>query len=314
MTIRLAELAEKVNGHIKGDGEELITSVATLENATSGQISYIAEKKYIPLLKQTRASAVILSEHVADQFTGNALIMDNPRLGFAIIAQLLSPIQDIIKGIHPSACIDEAATIDPDVSIGPQCVIGPHVRIGSGCIIYPNVTIQAGVQVGQECVIHAGVVIGADGFGFTKDQDQWVKVPQLGTVVIGNQVEIGANTTIDRGALENTIIEDGVKLDNLVQIAHNVHIGENTAIAACTGIAGSTSIGKRCTVGGQATILGHLQIVDDVHITASSLVTGSINKAGKYSSSIPAISGREWNKNVARLLKLDQLMRILKNK
>lgn len=314
MAIRLAELADKVHGHIKGDGEQLITSVATLENATSGQISYIAEKKYIPLLKKTRATAVILSEHVADQFTGNALITDNPRLGFAIIAQLLSSTEDIFKGIHPSACIDNTATIGPDVSIGPQCVVGAGVNIGSGCIIYPNVTIQAGAQIGQECIIHAGVVIGADGFGYTQSQDQWVKVPQLGTVIIGNHVEIGANTTIDRGALENTFIEDGVKLDNLVQVAHNVRIGENTAIAACTGIAGSTSIGKRCTIGGQATILGHLQIVDDVHITASSLVTGSINKAGKYSSSIPAISGREWNKNVARLLKLDQLMRKLKNK
>jgi len=245
------------------------------------------------------------------------------------VADLLHPPSGFRPGVHPTAVVSPAAKVASTASIGPHAVveagamIGEGVYIGAGCYVGAHATIGAKTRLvahvvmgercvaGNDCLFHPGAVIGSDGFGFAKDGEQWQKVPQLGRVVIGNKVEVGANTTIDRGALNDTVIGDGVKLDNQIQIAHNVRIGENTAIAACVGIAGSTIIGKRCTLGGQAGVTGHLEIVDDVHVTAGSLVTSSIAQPGVYSSSLKAEPVEKWRRNAARLHHLDEIVRRL---
>ncbi len=329
MAVTLAELARRFQGRVRGNPELIIERVAPLESAGPHDIAYLSDKKYLPKLASTAAGAVILSESDFSQYSGAALIVTDPHLCFTRVAQWLHPFPAFKPGAHPTAVISPAShiagtawvgphtvvdggvEIEDDVYIGPGCFIGDHVKIGARTRLVGHVSIGDRCSIGEDCLLHSGVVIGSDGFGYARDGETWQKVPQLGRVVIGNSVEIGANTTIDRGALNDTVIGNGVKLDNQIQIAHNVRIGDNTAIAACVGIAGSTMIGKRCTLGGQAGITGHLEIADDVHVTAGSLVTSSIKQAGAYSSSLKAEPAEKWRRNAARLHQLDEIARRL---
>ena len=330
MSHTLEELATYVGGKVTGDKACEITSVASLTSARSGQICFFTGGKHKAGLQQTAASAVVLSASHADSSPVACIIIDNPHLAFAKIAALLHPSRQVVPGIHATACIDDSALIDASASIGANCVIGANTRIaenvhiGAGCVIgdesaigdnsyvYANVTIYGGVQVGVNAIIHSGAVLGSDGFGMANDNGRWEKVPQLGGVIIGDDVEVGANTTIDRGALDDTVIGNGVKLDNQIQIAHNVHIGDHTAIAACVGIAGSAVIGRYCTVAGAVVILGQLEIVDNVHITATSLVTRSIKHSGAYSSGTPLMENAKWHRNFVRFSQLDDMAKRLK--
>ncbi len=328
--ISLGELADQLDVELVGDASCNIVAVATLQTAGSGQVSFLANSRYRRYLLSSQASAVILHPEDCDAYSGNALISANPYLTYARAATLLNSQTRQTAGCHSSAVVELTATIYPTAAIaancyiaadskigsgaqiGPGCVIGQGVRIGADSRLAANVSIADGVQIGQRVLIHSGAVIGSDGFGFAPDQGKWFKVPQLGSVIIGDDVEIGANTTIDRGALEKTVIEEGAKLDNQLQIAHNVRIGAHTAIAGATAIAGSTTIGKRCQIGGAVGIVGHLTIADDVHITAMSLVTGNIKQPGLYSSGTPLAGNKEWRKNAARFGQLDDMARRLR--
>src|SRR3990170_5372478 len=329
MTVTLAELARRFQGKVRGDADVVIEGVASLHTAGPRDIAYVGDRKYLPQLAGTKAGAVILAETDMAHYSGSALIVANPHLCFAQVADLLHPPPGFRPGVDPTAVVSPAAKVASTAWIGPHAVveagatIGEGVYIGAGCYVGARATIGAKTRLvgrvamgercvaGNDCLFHPGAVIGSDGFGFAKDGEQWQKVPQLGRVVIGNNVEVGANTTIDRGALNDTVIGDGVKLDNQIQIAHNVRIGAHTAIAACVGIAGSSVIGRRCTIGGQAGLTGHLEIADDVHITAGSLVTSSIKQAGAYSSSLKAEPAEKWRRNAARLHHLDEMARRL---
>lgn len=329
MSVTLADLANHFECHIKGDHNKVIKAVSALNIAGPTDIAYLSDKALLKYLKTTKVGALIISKDLANYFSGNALIVDNPRLVFAKVATFLQPVNAIHSGVDPSAVIakgikipefvfigqnvvvEEDVVINENVHVDANCYIGRDSVLGEHTKIYSGVNIYPGTKIGRHCIIHSGAVIGSDGFGYVEDQGEWVKVPQLGNVIICNNVEIGANTTIDRGSLTDTVIGDGVKLDNQIQIAHNVHIGDNTAIAACVGIAGSTQIGKHCTIGGQSTILGHLRITDNTHITAASLVCESITETGKYSSSLPVQESKKWNRNLVRLHKLDELIKQL---
>jgi len=317
MTYTLWEIARHINAELHGDPKCEIKNIGTLEHATSGEISFLSNNRYTHFLESTKASAVILKAEHLDSCPVHALVMDDPYLGYANVARLLYP--DVIAepgvhikaDIHSTAEIHSTAHIGPYVSIGsntkiaanvyigPGCVIGDGITVGTNSRLIANVVLCDGVEIGERGILHPGVVIGADGFGIANDNGKWLKIPQVGSVIIGNDVEIGANTSIDRGALGNTIIDDGVKIDNQVQIGHNVHIGEHTAIAGCVGIAGSTKIGKRCMIGGAAGISGHLEIVDDVIIMAMTGVANSIRKPGIYASGVPAMEAKIWRKNIA---------------
>lgn len=308
-----------------GDAEVHISQIATLETAQPSQISFLTNSKYRSQLANTRAGAVILAEADADATSLPRIISDNPYAYFAKVSALLNPLPKIKPGVHPSAVIGTGAKIDKTASIaatavigegasigaysvvGEGCCIGANVVIGSRARLYPRVVIYHDCVMGDDLIAHSGVVIGADGFGIAMDTDHWIKIPQIGRVVIGNSVEIGANTTIDRGALEDTVIEDGVKLDNQIQVAHNVHIGAHTAIAGCVGIAGSATIGKYCRIGGSAGILGHLQIADHVEVAAFTLVGKSIREKGSYAGIFPFSKAEDWRKNSVHLRHLDEL-------
>lgn len=327
MAETLSELARLAGGQLRGDRNHKIQSVSTLAAAGPSDVAFLADDKYLSQLKRTRAGAVILDPAHADECPGNAILTDNPHLAFAHIAQRLHPATAAAPGIHPTAVVDATARVAANAAVGAHCVVGPGCVIGKNTVLGPHcvlgaraeigddtrlfahVTLLDGCRIGKRGLVHPGAVIGADGFGFARDGARWVKVPQLGCVVIGDDVEIGANTTIDRGALTDTVIGDGVKLDNLIQVAHNVRIGEHTAMAGQAGIAGSAVIGSRCTIGGQAVILGHLELADDVHVTATSLVTKSIDEPGAYSSSLKAMPVAGWRRSVARLHHLDALAR-----
>lgn len=322
----LSEIASLVNGRLIGDGDLTITSLNTLESAVSGQLSFLANKKYLSCLPLTCATAVL----VVDQYAGNlpcaAIIVADPYLAFAKLSKLFdwrmpftagidssSHISDSAK-IHATACISsgvvigEAVIIAAGVYIGANTVIGNHCIISENTRIEANVTLYDDVHIAEECLIHSGVVLGADGFGFAPTNQGWVKIYQLGGVRIGRDVEIGAGTTIDRGALEHTYIHDGVKLDNQIQIAHNVVIGEQTAIAGCTAIAGSTRIGRRCTIAGMSGIVGHLTIADNTHVTAMTLISKSVNQPGEVlSSGTGQELHRDWKKNVVRFKQLNEM-------
>ena len=326
-TLSLSMIASSIGAELKGDGDRLISNVATLAAASEGDITFLANTRYRKFLKSTQASAVIVSPEDCQHCPVDCLIVDDPYLGYARAAALLFPGADFSAGIHPSAVVSSDASIDESACIGAQCVIDSGVVVGANSIIGSGCVLEEGVIIGENChlvgnvtichqshlknriLIHPGVVIGADGFGIAKEQNSWIKVPQLGTVRIADDVEIGANTTIDRGTLEDTILEEGVKLDNQIQIAHNVFIGAHTAIAACTGVAGSARIGKQCAIGGGVGILGHLEIVDQVHVTAMSLVTKSILKSGVYSSGTPLDESQSWRKNYVRMKQLDDMAR-----
>ncbi len=325
----LKELAELVNAGFQGDPETRVSGIATLEQAQPGDLSFFSNRKYHKFLSATQASIVILKPEDLEQCPTNAIVTDDPYLSYAKIAAWLTADPEQSSVVHDTAIIGKETHLGNNISlaahvvIGEHCTIGDNVILDAGCVIadgvsiganthcYPNVSIYNQVSMGKNVLVHSGVVIGSDGFGIANDQGQWIKVPQLGSVQIGDHVEIGSNTSIDRGAIEDTVIENGVKLDNLIQIAHNVHIGENTAIAACVGIAGSTTIGKNCAIGGGAGILGHLSITDHVHITATSLVTKSINKPGVYSSGTPLQENALWHKNFVRFKQLDSMARRL---
>lgn len=327
LAYKLSELAQLLEVELRGDPNVEINGLATLQHARTGQLSFLHNSKYKSFLAETQASAVILSSNDAQACTVNALITDNPYLSYAKAVGLFAKIPAPKPGIHATAVIGEGCQIDSTASIGPQVVIGDHVTIGAhtiigaGCSIgdhchidkntrlWDRVTIYYGVKIGQRVIIHSGAVIGSDGFGLAPDKGKWVKIPQIGSVHIHNDVEIGANTSIDRGALEDTVIEEGVKLDNQIQVGHNVRIGAHTAIAGCVGIAGSTTIGKHCMIGGGAGIIGHLTITDGVMITAGTGVAKSITEPGVYSSGIDAQAAKLWRKNMFRIYHLDEQAR-----
>ncbi len=303
MSRNLAEIVARFGGELKGEGTQVVTGLATLTSATPQQLSFLANPKYRAQLATTQAAAVILAPELADDCQVAAILTPQPYLYFARVSQWLAAGHLPPPGIHPSAVAE--SPLPPSVSIGAHCWIGADVEIGEDSVLYPGVRIYPGCRIGQRAIVHSGAVIGADGFGFAKDGDVWVKIAQTGRVVIGDDVEIGANTTIDRGALEDTVIEDGVKLDNQIQVGHNVRIGRNTAMAGCVGIAGSAKIGAGCTVGGGAIILGHLKLADGVHVSAGTLVAKSISDPGSYTGTVPFMAHDDWLKNFARLRHLD---------
>ena len=315
----LGELAVRFGLELRGSPALRVSHVATLSQATEGALSFLANSRYRKHLGSSRATAIVVAPADVDACAVAALVDPNPYLAYAQIATLMYPVAPATAGIHPSAVVASDARIAASASLGPLCVIeagadiGERVKVGAGCTILagarigndtqlmPRVTLYPAVSIGARCLLHAGAVIGADGFGFAPDQGTWFKVPQVGSVRIGDDVEIGANTTIDRGAIEDTIVENGAKLDNQIQVGHNVVIGAHTAIAACTGISGSTTIGKRCMIGGMVGFAGHLTIADDVTVTGCSLVSASIREAGSYSSGMPTVETRAWRRMVANL-------------
>jgi UDP-3-O-[3-hydroxymyristoyl] glucosamine N-acyltransferase len=319
----LGELAVRFGLTLRGEPSLTVRSVATLSHASAGALSFLANSRYRRQLDSTRATAVLLSAQDESHCPVAALIDPNPYLAYARIAALMHPPVSAPPGIHPSAVVAGGARIAASASIGPLAVIeedaqiAERVQIGPGCIVQrgarvgadsallSRVNLYPGVSLGKRCILHAGAVVGADGFGFAPNAGTWVKVPQVGSVRIGDDVEIGANTTIDRGAIDDTVVENGVKLDNQIQVGHNVTIGAHTAIAACTGISGSTVIGQRCMIGGMVGFAGHLTIADDVVVTGCSLVSASIKKAGSYSSGMPTVETRLWRRMVAHLRRLD---------
>jgi UDP-3-O-[3-hydroxymyristoyl] glucosamine N-acyltransferase len=319
----LGELAVRFGLKLRGDPSLTVRGVATLSRAQAGSLSFLANSHYRRQLTSTGATAVILNAENEPECPAAALIDSNPYLAYARVATLMHPEASARPGTHPSAVVSADARVAPSASIGPLAVIedeaeiGERVRIGPGCIVQrgavvgedtalvSGVNLYAGVVLGKRCILHAGCVIGADGFGFAPDRGAWVKVPQVGGVRIGDDVEIGAGTTIDRGAIDDTVVENGVKLDNQIQIGHNVIIGAHTVIAACSGVSGSTTIGQRCMIGGMVGFAGHLTIADDVVITGLTLVSASIKQAGSYSSGMPALESRLWRRLVARFRRLD---------
>ena len=335
IAISLADIAEKIGAELVVSDSQLVAShmisgIGSLESATSTQVSFLANPTYRKQLANTQAAAVIIHPDMKDECSVPALVMSNPYMGFAKLSQLFNNLPDQAIGIHPSAVIAETAELAEGVSIAANVVIGEHVqvgadtRIGAGCVInahsiignnsllHANVVMYHDVVIGDDCILHSGCVIGADGFGFAPAAGSWEKIAQLGGVRIGNNVEIGANTTIDRGALENTRIGNNVKLDDQIMIAHNVVIGDGCAIAGTTGIAGSTTLGKNCTIAGGVGIVGHIDIADGVHITGMTLVSKSIKEAGVYSSGTAIMPASEWRKSAARFRQLDDMARRLK--
>ena len=323
MVLRLDQIVARFGGEIVGSGDTVISRIDTLENAGPDALAFLANPKYRHQLSTTRAAAVIMAPP-AVAGPAAAILTPQPYLYYAHVAQWFNPLPVPEPGVHSSAVVEgevpASASIGPNVWLGPgakvgegvviaaNCSIGAGVEIGAGSRLAANVAIYPGSRLGARCLVHSAVVIGSDGFGFAREATgAWAKIPQVGRVLIGDDVEIGAGTTIDRGALGDTVIADGVKLDNQIQIAHNVKIGAHTAIAGCVGIAGSTVIGARCTLGGAAMIIGHLQIADDVNVSAGTLVAKSIPKAGNYSGGVPFLEHGDWLRNFSRLRHLDAM-------
>lgn len=325
MVISLAELGRQLGVEVHGDGSVMLDRVATLQNAAPGTLSFLANSRYRRYLVDTAAGAVVVSPDDVAACPVPALVSENPYATYARAAAMLYPPPPARSGIHALASVDPGARVDPGAWIGPMAVvedgaaIAAGVQVGPGCVVgqgaeigmhsrlVANVTLCHGVRIGARALIHPGAVIGSDGFGIANDNGHWIKVPQVGGVIIGDDVEIGANTSIDRGALEDTVLEDGVKLDNQIQVGHNVFIGAHTAIAGCVGIAGSARIGRHCAIGGGAGILGHLELADHVQVTAMSLVTKSVKEPGVYSSGIPSQPNPLWHRNMARFRQLDEM-------
>ena len=325
MEFSIAELAQRFDAGYQGEASVRVKGVCTLHPGMPGCITFLNNSRYRRYLADTRASAVILSPADASRCPVACLISDNPYLLYAKVAALFRPPRSMVAGVHPSAVVEagarvdggagvgphavvrSGATVEAGVSIGPGCVIGEDASIGAGSQLIANVYVGPGCRLGQRVVLHPGVVIGADGFGLAKDGERWVNVPQLGAVVLGDDVEIGANSTVDRGAIDDTVVENGVKLDNQIQVGHNVRIGEYTVIAGCVGIAGSANIGRRCQIGGGAGIGGHIDIADDTLITGMTMVTHSLREAGVYSSGMPVEPNKRWRRIIARLRQLDDL-------
>jgi UDP-3-O-[3-hydroxymyristoyl] glucosamine N-acyltransferase len=310
-SLKLGSIIEALGGRLLGDAQLLIVGLAPLQTAQPDQISFLSHARYESHLTNSLAGCVIVSPAFEAAVIGRmaAIVTDDPYLYFARLTRLWKREQRQPLGprIHPTAVVDPDASIAEDAVIGPLCVVERGARVGAASVLKSRVTLGENCSIGARCMVHSGVVIGADGFGFALHQGQWEKIEQLGAVRIGNDVEIGANTCVDRGALEDTVIEDGVKLDNLVQIGHNVHIGQHTAMAGCAGVAGSARIGAHCTVGGGAVVLGHLTLADHVHISAASVVTRSILQPGQYTGMFPLDSNAHWEKNAASLKQLSRL-------
>jgi len=327
MPSRLAELAVRYGCELQGDPDATVDRVAALQEAGPGSVAFLANPRYRRHLATTRATAVVLDAASAAACPVAALVARNPYATFARIAQQLHPTPPMSAGVHPSAVVEPGAVVDPTASVGAHAyvaggaTVGPRASIGPGSIVLAGASIGADTRLiarvtvcerarlGARCIVHPGAVIGADGFGHAPDEDGYVKVPQLGAVVIGDDVDVGCNTTIDRGALGDTVICNGVKIDNLVQVGHNVRIGEHTVIAACSGISGSAVIGRRCMLGGMVGIVGHLEICDDVAVTGRTMVSSSIRRPGVYSSGLPADEARRFRRNAARFQRLDELAR-----
>ena len=339
MHASLGELARLLDGELIGDPARVVSRIAPLETADADSIGFLAHPRYVAQLQTTAAGCVIVSAANRDAAAarGAALVCAEPYVAFARLTQWWASQsrRRPAPGVHPTAVVEPGARLHPSASIGPHSVIGAGVMVeadvvigahgvleddasvGEGTRLAPRVSVGAACRIGRRGLLHGGVVIGADGFGFAPHAGTWVKIEQLGAVVIGDDVEIGANTCIDRGALDDTVLEDGVKLDNLVQIGHNVRVGAHSAFAGCVGVAGSARIGRRCTAGGGAIILGHLELVDDVHITAATVITRSIRKPGQYSGVFPFDDNAAWEKNAATLRQLHALrdrLRALENK
>jgi UDP-3-O-[3-hydroxymyristoyl] glucosamine N-acyltransferase len=306
--LTLAQIASQLGGRVAGDASILISQVGSLERAGPGQISFLTGAKHRDKVSGTRASALVLDAGAEALTDLPRIVCDNPYAYFARVSQLFNPLTVQPTGTHSSASIAADAKLGARTSIGAGCVIGAGVVIGEDSCLYPGVTIYPGCRIGARTIIHSGAVIGADGFGFADDAGRWVKIPQTGAVVIGDDVEIGANTTIDRGTLDDTVIGDGVKLDNQIQIGHNCRIGAHTAIAGCTGIAGSAEIGSHCTIGGAAMIKGHLSICDHAHISGGTFISHSIRKPGIYTGVFPADESATWARNAAVLRRLADLL------
>jgi UDP-3-O-[3-hydroxymyristoyl] glucosamine N-acyltransferase len=328
--LTLREIVARLGGEALGEVAAPLTGVATLDSAGPGEIAFLANPKYRSKLASTRAGAVILSPGDRDAATIPRIVSDNPYAYYARTVALFHPPPQASPGIHPFAQVDGSANVDAyaeigafvvigagctiakGASIGAHCVLGAGVAIGEGTRLNPRVTIYDGCSVGARCVLHSGAVIGADGFGMARDAGRWVKIPQIGAVRIGDDVEIGANTTIDRGALDDTVIEEGVKLDNQIQIAHNCVIGAHTVIAGCTGISGSVIVGKHCMIGGGVGLVGHITICDHVTISGFSLITKSITEPGTYTSGLPFMPHAEWLRNAVHLRRLGEMARALR--
>jgi len=327
----LAELAGRFGGTLLGDPDVRIHQVAPLETAGPQELSFLTNRKYQKLLSTTRAGAVLLAEDYAAAARLPRILCKNPYASYARIAALINPESRPPAGIHAQAVVDARARVAATASVGPctviesgaevgdeaiigaNCFVGEQVRIGAGTRLHANVSVYHKCEIGQRVILHSGVVIGADGFGMAMDEGRWLKIPQIGRVIIGDDVEIGASTTIDRGALDDTVIEEGVKLDNQIQIGHNCRIGAHTAIAGCTGIAGSTTIGKYCMLGGNAMISGHLTIADHVVVSGGTLVAKSINSPGTYTAVFPMQPHAQWLKNAALLRHLHDLMETVRS-
>ena len=329
VTVRLGEIGRLLGGELLGDDALVITRIGALDSADGQTIGFLSHPRYQSQLQTTQAACVIVGPALRDAASarGAALICSDPYLAFAQLTQWWAAQQrrPAAAGVHASAVVEEGAFIDATASVGAlafigrgahiaaQAVIGPHghvgehARVGAGTWLKPRVVLGEACVIGARGIVHSGAVIGADGFGFAPTEGRWEKIEQLGAVLIGDDVEIGANTCIDRGALDDTVLEDGVKLDNLVQIGHNVRVGAHSAFAGCVGVAGSARIGRHCTAGGGAIILGHLQIVDHVHITAATVITRSIRQPGQYSGAFPFDDNASWEKNAATLRQLHAL-------
>lgn len=328
---QLGEIATRLGAELRGDPDTEIVGMATLQAAVPGQVAFLANPSYARHLAATRASAVIMAPSLAESCPVNALLIDNPYFAYATLSHWFDPAPSAPPGIHPSAVVSSSAWIADTASVGPQavveddsiveegvvigagCVIGARSRVGAFSVLKPRVTLAHDVVLGKRCHILSSAVIGSDGFGFANNKGEWHRIAQIGRVVLGDDVEVGANTTIDRGALGDTVIGDGVKLDNLIQIAHNVQIGDHCAMAAMVGIAGSTRIGSHCVFGGAVAVAGHLTLTDQVQLTGMTMVTGDINEPGVYSSGINADTNRRWRKNAVRFRQLDSLAKRIRD-
>lgn len=321
----LSELANYLDAELVGDAKYMISGIADLQTAGASELSFINQESYLQYLPESSTGAVILNADFAEKYSGNKLIVSNTYLAYAKVSALFESLSVVAVGTHPSAIIAATANIDPTASIAANCVVGEHARIGPGVklypgvsigdrasiadntLIHPNVVIYHAVSIGKNCIIHSGTVIGSDGFGFAPSRDGWQKIHQLGGVIIGDDVEIGSNCSIDRGALGNTIIHDGVIMDNLVHIAHNVKIGKRSAIAGCVGIAGSANIGENCTVAGAVAINGHIDIADNSHFHGGTIVTKGNTEAGVFASTTPMQEVKKWRRNSVRYTQLDDM-------
>ena len=297
----LGQIVARLGGRVAGDAAVTVREVGPLNGTGAGRISFYASRKYRAQLEATGAAAVIVAPQDEGATALPRIVTERPYVYFARVSQLFHPLTTQPAGVHPTAVVAAGAKLGKGVSIGAGCVIGEGVTIGDDSCLYPRVVVYRNCVLGKRNIVHSGAVIGADGFGFADDGGQWVKIPQVGGVRIGDDVEIGANSAIDRGALDDTILEDGVKLDNLVQVGHNVRIGAHTAIAGCAGIAGSARIGRGCTIGGAAVILGHLELADGVHVSAGTLISRSIRKPGTYTGVYPFDDNDSWARAAATL-------------